>query len=236
MIDTHQSRQLEERQLWSGTVQRLFRTLEIHDRAAAPDITESLAVFCQHHPRMPGHTLALLMARSFCVTGDAEAAGRILRHNRAHRSHAASWLEVLSAEYPFPELYPLFSSRALRPQKLASAGTIWVLDFDQVRLTEADRHELILFQTVRVLTEKVSNGWTRAQRERPRCGGAMTAGNGNKTNGQGTLGIKGLARLTKFVRGRQPARQLTDHIRDVLVRRAQKNNWCAAPAVLLVDL
>jgi hypothetical protein len=217
MIDTHQSRRLEERQLWSGTVQRLFQTLEIDDRAAAPDITESLAVFCEQHARMPGHTLSLLMARSFCVTGDAEAAGRILRHDRAHRSHAESWLEVLSAEYPFPELYPLFSSRALRPQSLTSAGTVWVLDFDQVHLTEADRHELILFQTVRVLTEKVSNVW-------------------KKSGGQGTLGIKGLARLTKFVRGRQPARQLTDHIRDVLTLRAQKNSWSAAPSVLLVDL
>jgi hypothetical protein len=217
MIDTHQSRRLEERQLWSGTVQKLFQTLEIQDRAAAPDITESLAVFCEQHARMPGHTLSLLMARSFCVTGDAEAAGRILRHDRAHRSHAESWLEVLSSEYPFPELYPLFSSRALRPQSLTSAGTVWVLDFDKVRLTEADRHELILFQTVRVLTEKVSNVW-------------------KKSGGQGTLGIKGLARLTKFARGRQPARQLTDHIRDVLTLRAQKNSWSTTPAVLLVDL
>ncbi len=217
MIDTHQTRRLEERQLWSGTVQRLFQTLEIHDRAAAPDITESLAVFCEHHARMPGHTLSLLMARSFCVTGDAEAAGRILRHDRAHRPHAESWLEVLSAEYPFPELYPLFSSRALRPQNLTSAGTVWVLDFDKVRLTEADRHELILFQTVRVLTEKVSNVW-------------------KKSGGQGTLGIKGLTQLTKFVRGRRPARQLTGHIRDVLALRAQKNSWSTAPAVLLVDL
>ena len=217
MIDTHQSRRLEERQLWSGYVQQLFQTLEIQDRAAAPDITESLAVFCQQNTRMPEHTLSLLMARSFCATGDAEAAGRILRHDRAHRSHAESWLEVLSAEYPFPELYPLFSSRALRPQNLTSAGTVWVLDFDKVRLTEADRHELILFQTVRVLTEKVSNVW-------------------KKTNGQGTLGIKGLARLTKFVRGRQPARQLTGHIHDVLALRAQKNGWSATPSVLLVDL
>jgi hypothetical protein len=217
MIDTHQSRRLAERQLWSGTVQRLFQTLELSDRAAAPDITESLSVFCQHHAQMPGHTLSLLMARSFCVTGDAEAAGRILRHDRTHRPHAASWLNVLSAEYPFPELYPLFSSRALRPQNLTTAGTVWVLDFDAVRLTEADRHELILFQTVRVLTEKVSNVW-------------------KKTDGQGTLGIKGLARLTKFMRGCHPARQLTGHIGDVLALRAKKNGWSSAPAVILLDL
>jgi hypothetical protein len=217
MIDLHQSRRLAERQLWSGTVQQLFQTLEIDGRASAADITESLAVFCQHHAHMPGHTLSLLMARSFCVTGDAEAAGRILRHDRTHRPHAASWLNVLSSGYPFPELYPLFSSRALRPQSLASAGTVWVLDLDQIRLTEADRHELILFQTVRALTEKVSNVW-------------------KKSDGQGTLGIKGLARLTKFVRGRHPAKQLIDHINAVLGLCARKNGWSASPDVLLIDL
>ena len=139
MIDTHQSRRLAERGLWSGHVQKLFQTLEIDGRAAAPDITESLAVFCQHHAHMTEHSLSLLMARSFCVTGDDEAAGRILRHDRIHRSHADSWIEVLSAGYPFPELYPLFSARALRPQSLTSAGALWVFDFDQIRLTDADR-------------------------------------------------------------------------------------------------
>jgi len=217
MIDAHQSRQLAERRLWSGTVQQLFQTLEINDRASAPDITESLAVFCQQHDCIPGHTLSLLMARSFCITGDTEAAGRILRHDRAHGPHAESWLEVLSAGYPFPELYPLFSSRALHPQNLASAGTLWVLDLDKVHLTEADRHELILFQTVRVLTEQVSNVW-------------------KKSDGQGTLGVKGLARLTRFVRSGHISRQLPGHIRDVLALRAQKNGWANVPDVLLFDL
>lgn len=217
MIDTHQSRRLDARRLWSGHVQRRFQTLELGDRTSAQDITESLAVFCQHHAHMPEHTLSLLMAHSFCIAGDAEAAGQVLRHDRAHCSHTGSWLEVLSAGYPFPELYPLFSARALRPQSLTSAGNLWVLDFGKVRLAEADRHELILFQTVRVLTEKVSSVW-------------------KKSDGYGTLGIKGLDRLTQFVRGRQPSRQLTGHIRDVLTLRAKKNGWSHMPAVLLVDL
>lgn len=217
MIDVHQNRRLAERSLWSGYVTNLFRALELSEHAAAPEITESLAVFCQHHAQIPEHTLSLLMARSFCVSGDPDAAGKILRHDRAHRAHTGSWLEVLASGYPFPELYPLFSSRALRPQSLASAGAVWVLDFDRIRLTEADRHELILLQTVRVLTEKVSNVWKKA-------------------GGRGTLGIKGLARLEPSVRGRQPAQQLTGHIRDVLNLCSQKNGWAVAPAVLLFDL
>jgi hypothetical protein len=215
MIDTHQSRRLDERRLWSVHVQQLFQTLGIGDRTAAQDITESLAVFCQHHTHMPKHALSLLMARSFCAAGDTEAAGRILHHDGAHRPHAASWLEVLSAGYPFPELYPLFSARALRPQRFASTGTLWVLDFDKIRLTEADRHELILFQTVRVLTEQVSNVW-------------------KQSNGQGTLGVKGFARLTRFVRGRQTSRRMLCHIRDVLALRARKNGWSSTPDVLIL--
>ena len=217
MIDVHQSGRLAERRLWSGHVQQLFQILGIDGRTSAPDITESLAVFCQHHTHMTEHSLSLLMAHSFCIAGDEEAAGRILQHDRTHRPHTDSWMEVLSSGYPFPELYPLFSSRALRPQSLASTGILWVLDLDKVLLTEADRHELILFQTLRVLTEKVSNVW-------------------KKTEGRGTLGVKGIARLARFVRGRQASHQLLGHIRDVLAFRAQKNGWHTAPSVLLLDL
>ena len=217
MIDVQQSDRLAERRLWFGHVQQLFQTLELDGRSATPDITESLAVFCQDYSHIPKHTLSLLMARSFCATGDAEAAGRILRHDGTHRPHTDSWIEVLSSGYPFPELYPLFSARALRPQSLTSAGALWVLDFDRIQRTEADRHELIIFQTVRALTEKVSNVW-------------------KKTEGRGTLGVKGLARLTRFVHARRTSQQLPGHIRDVLDLRAQKNGWPSAPSVLLFDL
>jgi len=219
MIDAHQSRTHTSRHLWSGTIQRLFKTLELQDHAAASEISESLAVFCQERPRIPSRSLSLLMARSFCVIGDSEAAERVLRHDRTHQLHANSWLNVLTAQYPFPELYPLFSARVLRPQDLNSVGRAWVLDFGAVDLSEADRHELILFQTVRVLTEKVSNVW-------------------KKSDGQGTLGIKGLRRLTRFMRPRgvQMNVQLFDHIRDVLTRCTNENGWDQAPAVLQIDL
>ncbi len=219
MIDTHQRRVHTSRHIWSGTIQRLFQTLELQDHSAAPDISESLAVFCQAHPRMPERSLSLLMARSFCVIGDSEAAERVLCHDPAHHLHADSWVNVLTTQYPFPELYPLFSARVLRPQDLSSVGQTWVLDFDAISLSAPDRHELILFQTVRLLTEKVSNVW-------------------KKSNGQGTLGIKGLRRLTRALRprGAQMNTQLFDHICDVLLRCANENGWDQAPAVLQIDL
>ncbi len=219
MIDTHQSRTHTSRQLWSGTIQRLFQTLELQDHTAASEISESLAVFCQAQPRMPERSLLLLMARAFCAIGDSDAAERVLCHDPAHQSHADSWMNVLTAHYPFSELYPLFSARVLRPQDLSSVGQTWVLDFDSITLSEADRHELILFQTVRVLTEKVSNVW-------------------KKSNGQGTLGVKGLRRLTRFTHPRNTKKsiQLLDYISDVLIRCSAQNGWVQPPTILQFDL
>jgi hypothetical protein len=206
------------RRAWSGTVQQLFESLDLQERETAAEISESLAVFCEQFPHMPGHTLSLLMARSFCAIGDRAAADRILRHDRAHRSHADSWLDVLSAEYPFPELYPLFSSRALHPIRLQTVGsqTVWVLDFGRVLLTDADRHEIILLQTLRTLTEKVSNVW-------------------KKSNGQGTLAVKGLSRLSLAARPRS-AQNLPEYLRRVLARRAALCGWPSVPSVLTLDL
>jgi hypothetical protein len=217
MIDVRQSRRIAARRVWSGTVRRLFQTLGIDGNETAADISESLAVFCQNNTHISRYALSLLIARSFCITGDTDAAARILHHDRAHRLYTNSWLEVLSLEYPFPELYPLFSTRLLRPRRLTSAGALWILDFGKIQLTDADCHELILFQTVRVLTEKVSNVW-------------------NGTNGGGTLGIKGMFRLTKRFRERRISPRLLNHIRDVLGCCAQKKGWSRTPSVLCLDL
>ena len=136
MIDTYQSRLLTTRRLWSETIWQRFQTLELQDRPAAPDISESLSVLCQQCSVLSDESLSLLMAHSFCVSGDTEAAERILRHEQAYRAHAESWLNVLSVEYPFPELYPLFSAHVLRPLCLTSAseGQTWVLDFARTKL------------------------------------------------------------------------------------------------------
>lgn len=217
MIDVHQSGRTEGRRVWSGYVNRIFRTLELADRPAAREISESLAVFCQSQPHLPGHSLSLLMARSFCMTGDREAAVRILKSDRAHRSYAGSWLEVLSDEYPFPELFPLFSARVLRPLQLASAGgRLWVLDLDRIGLSDADGHEIILFQTLRALVQAVSNVW-------------------KKTEGCGALGVKGLPRLARLMRARD-TEPLAEHLRAVLELTAEKNGWRCVPEILLLDL
>jgi hypothetical protein len=221
MIDQVAIRAHSARRLWSGTIQHLFQTLDLNERETAPEISESLAAFCEQHPHMPDHTLSLLAARSFCATGDRDAANCVLRHDRAHRPYTAAWLEVLSAEYPFPELYPLFSSRALRPLYLQTVGekTTWVLDLEKIHLSDADRLEMILMQTLRVLTENVSNVWKKA-------------------DGQGTLVVNGLSRMFDRIHPcrDRAAPQMIHYLQDILQRRATRNGWSSVPAVLLLDL
>jgi hypothetical protein len=221
MIDSYAIQAHSGRGLWSGVVKRFFQTLDLHERETASNISESLAVFCEQHPHMSHHALSLLAARSFCVVGDREAARHVLSRDRKHEAHADVWLEVLSAEYPFPELYSLFQSRTLRPLHLKTVGGefTWVLDLEQIRLSAADLHEMLLQQTLRVLTEKVSNIW-------------------NKADGKGTLVVKGLPRVSGLIhsRGERGASQMVRYLQDVLHRCAERNDWAFVPSVLLLDL
>jgi len=221
MIDSHVTRQLSARRIWSDHMQRMLRRLDLHERETADEILESLAVFCQHHPHMSDRNLSLLLARTFCATGDRDAAGRVLHHDRSHRSHADSWLDVLSAEYPFPDLFPLFSSHALRPLRLRSAGqdAAWVLDLGKIYLSDADRHEIILKQTLRVLIQTASNLW-------------------KKSDGQGVLVIKGLPSYSsaQIHNVNLPVSELMDYIKDILQQCAARLEWTLTPSVLLLDM
>lgn len=220
MIDQQTARSDAARRVWAGHVRRLFETLQLVDRDA-DEISEGLAAFCEQQPHMAGHMLSLLMARSFCAIGDLDAALCVLQHDHTYNRHTELWLEVLSAEYSFPDLHPLFNARALRPLRLATAGqrAVWVLDLKKVALLEADRHEMILLQTLRVLAEKVSNVW-------------------RKTDGQGTLVVKGLSHLAAFIHPSSEicSSQITGYLQDILCRCASRNGWKSVPSVLLLDL
>jgi hypothetical protein len=218
MIDVQLEASRNVRQYWSGHVRERIHALDLDDRASASAISESLAVVCEQQTYMPEHTLSLLIARSFCAMGDAEAASRILCDDQCYCEHAGTWVNALSAEYPFPELYPLFSSRVLHPLHLKTVGdsATWVLDLQKLQITPADRHELILSQTLRVLVEKVSNVW-------------------KKTDGEGALAVKGLSRLEAFL-GPRSTLNLSAYLRDVLDSCAGKNGWATHPVILLLDL
>lgn len=213
MMDVYTARSCDSRRLWAGHVQRLFETLELQDPRAADEISQSLAAFCEQQPCVSQQALSLLTARSFCVTGDRPAAEQILKQDCTHRPHADSWLQVLSEEDPFPELYPLFNSRAMRPLRLLSTGkrAAWALDLRRIDLPESARHEMIIFRTLRTLAERISTVW-------------------KKQRGQGSLVVKSGPKLPIC-----PA-ELTAYLQDVLRDLSGKNGWSAVPSVLLFDL
>lgn len=221
MIDQQIARSCASRHLWAGHVQRLFKTLDLDGRRGSAEISQGLAAYCEQHTHISRQVLSLLAARSFCATGDCDAAARILKHDRQHRPYADSWIDVLSAGYPFPELCSLFSSRVLRPFRLASVGqqATWVLDLGKIYLPDAARHEMIFLQTLRLLTEKVSNVW-------------------KKPNGQGTLVVKGLQRMTESVgtMSQCSSSEIAGYIQNILHRCADRNGWESVPSVLLLDL
>jgi len=218
MIDTPSEISRTVRQFWSRRVHQRMSTLGLDDHVPVSDVSESLAVFCEQHLHMSEHALSLLMARSFCAAGDTDAASRVLHSDRLYCTHSGMWIDALSAEYPFPELFPLFSSRILRPLhlKTVGGGSAWVLDFEKIDLTPEDHHEMILLQTLRVLIEKVSNVWKR-------------------TEGTGALALKGTSRF-KGILDSGTLEHLSVYFCDVLTHCAQKNRWSGSPSVLQLDL
>jgi hypothetical protein len=191
----------------------VFQPLKIDHDDLFLHAAESVAAFCQDCGEVSDHSLSLLMARSLFTVGEMNAAAQVLKSDRLHGSYTESWMSILSSEYPFPELYPLFASRALRPLKLTVSEALWVLDFNRIKRTNADDTELALFQTLRRLIETVSNLW-------------------KKENGCGTLGLKGLDSFVSSI----GIRPFVDHVQAVLHRCARENRWEQAPSVLLIDL
>lgn len=214
MIDLVQKGEMEAQRVWTETVRRMFASARVADRPMAGDVAEGVALFCLQRKGVPACGLSLVAARSFCAAGDPEAAEQILCADRMHRRHAASWLDAISAGEHFASLFPLFAARVLRPQHLASAGAMWVLDFTRVQMTEADANDLALYATVRQLTEWTVPIWER-------------------TGGRGTLGLRGLIAMTRGMGATDLPFRLRDHAAAVLARCARKNGWAETPAVLL---
>lgn len=215
MMDRQQNRGAAEREVWNRSVQRYLRTLQIHEHPFANEIAESLAVFCQQQNRLSSQSLSLLAARSFCAAGDEKTADRILHGDRRHRLFASVWLDTLSPGCPFSELYPLFSSRVLRPQTLQSSGTLWVLDFNRIHFPDEAKHEILLCQTARILAERTCCLW-------------------GKTGGAGTLGLKGLFTLAETFRLKNIPHEIRDHLNAVLKHSARLRNWPHTPETLLL--
>ncbi len=208
---------------WSAHLREIFQTLEIPPGTVADNLVASIAVYCRtFHPRgLQSRDLNLLIARAFCAVGDRAAAGRVLESMEPHRRHVSRWLEILSELHHFPELLPYFSLGIIRPADWAGAqlDRMWTLDFGRLVLAEAERHEIMLYRSIRALIEKMFVFW-------------------DATGGEGILGLKDLSALEVDAGQKQTLTATGDllgYIADLFRRQQAPRNWSTVPSLLNLD-
>lgn len=213
------------REAWAAHVREMLLALEIPPGTLADNLVESVAMYCRKfHPQgLQSSELKLLIARAFCAVGDRTAAGRVLESMQPHRRHVSRWLEILSELHHFPELLPYFSLGIIRPADWAGAqlDRMWTIDFGRLNLSDAERHEMVLYRSVRALVENMFVFW-------------------NATGGEGVLGLKGLSTMSVGEEGKAqtPATPdaLLEYIADLFARHKEQREWRATPALLNLDL
>lgn len=202
----------EPRERWSAHLREVFQSLEIPVGPVADNLAESIALYCQtFHPRgLKSADLRLLVARAFCAVGDRAAARRALESSAPHARHVERWLEVLSELHHFPQMLPFFSRGIVRPADWAGAqlDRMWTLDFNPLAPSGAERHEIVLYRTVRLLLEKMFVFW-------------------DAVRGEGTLGLKGLPALAPM-----PQDEVLEYIADLFQRQREPRGWTAVPTLL----
>lgn len=211
---------------WSAHVQDVFQQLGIPAGTVADNLAASISMYCrQFHPQgLQSRDLNLLVARAFCAVGDRAAAMHVLESMEPHRRHVSRWLEILSELHHFPQLLPYFSLGIIRPADWAGAqlDRMWTLDFGRLTLTDAERHEMMLYRTIRAIIEKMFVFW-------------------DGTDGEGILGLKDLATLNIEAAGRRKqtltaADDLLEYVADLFQQQAGEHEWETTPSLLNLDL
>ncbi len=217
---------VEPQDPWLGHLQDVFQRLGISPGTLADNVSASIAVYCrQFHPQgVQDSELVLLIARAFCAVNDRGAAERVLSSLKPHCRHRARWLEILSELHHFPSLLPYFSRGVIRPADWVGAqlDRMWTLDFDRLALDEAEKHEMVLYRSIRVLLGQMFVFW-------------------EATLGEGVLGLKGLSALNVETQLNQrqtltETDDLLDYISDLFVHQKEVRKWTGIPSILNLDL
>jgi hypothetical protein len=217
---------LEKQDAWTAHLQDIFQSLEIPNGTMADNVSASVAMYCREfHPRgVQRSDLVLLAARAFCAVNDRAAAERVLGSLQPHRRHASRWLEILSELHHFPALLPYFSLGVIRPADWAGArlDRMWTLDFDRLVLSASERHEIMLYRSIRAIVENMFVFW-------------------DASGGEGVLGLKGLSSMNveDGSRRRQTLTatdDLLDYVADLLLRQKDLRGWRSVPSLLNLDL
>lgn len=192
----------------------------------ADHLVVSISMYCKKfHPQgLRSVDLRLLIARAFCAVGDRAAAAHVLESMEPHRRHVSRWLEILSELHHFPQLLPYFSLGIIRPADWAGAqlDRMWTLDFSRLSLADAERHEMMLYRSIRAIIEEMGIFW-------------------DATTGEGILGLKALAALNvETGRSGNPPLTSTDalleYVTDLFKQQAQARSWTTVPSLLNLDL
>ncbi len=212
--------------VWAEHVREIFQAMEIPSGTLADHLIASIAMYCRKfHPLgLQSSEIKLLIARAFCAVGDRAAAECVLNSMQPHGRHVIRWLEILSELHHFPELLPYFSLGIIRPADWAGAqlDRMWTLDFGRLVLTDAERHEIMLYRSIRALVEKMFVFW-------------------DATRGEGILGLKGLSALNVEEGGRKEQTltsedNLLEYIADVFKQQSVERRWKTVPSLLNLDL
>jgi hypothetical protein len=211
---------------WTEHLLDVFQSLNIPSGVLTENVSKSVAVYCRRfHPRGLRHDdLILLIARAFCSINEKALAERALDSVKPHARNKSRWLEILSELHNFPSLLPYFSLGIVRPADWAGAqlDRMWILDLGRLRLSDAEKHEMMLYGSLRALIENMAVFW-------------------DATGGDGVLGLKGLASfdIESGSRHRQTFTSTDDllgYIGDFLLQQRELRNWYKVPSLLNLDM
>jgi hypothetical protein len=221
-----QFQKVERQDPWREHLLEILQSMEIPPGPMADNVSASVAMYCREfHPLgVRREDLVLLIARAFCAVNDRAAAGRVLGSLQPHRRHITRWLEILTELHHFPSLLPYFSRGVIRPADWVGAqlDRMWTLDFARLALGEEERHEIMLYRSVRAIVESIFVFW-------------------DATDGEGVLGLKGLRALhigESPRRGATPAStdDLLEYIADLFLRQKTERHWNAVPVLMNLDI
>ncbi|MEE9367837.1 MAG: hypothetical protein V3V05_03125 [Pontiella sp.] len=217
---------VEEKDAWVEHLQEIFQSLDIPPGTMADNVAASVAMYCRqfHAQGVQRSELVLLIARAFCAVNDRGAAERVLKSLQPHSRHITRWLEILSELHQFPSLLPYFSVGVIRPAEWAGAelDRMWILDFERLVLAEDEKHEMMLYRSIRAILESIFIFW-------------------DATQGEGILGLKGLASLNLEEKMKKSQTitatdDLLDYIATLFIQQRDARNWNAVPSLLNLDL
>lgn len=216
----------EKEDAWAQHLRATMQQLGVSESPLAEHVSASIAVYCRtYHPHgVTTSDLKLLVARAFCALGERGAAARVLESMPTHARHVERWLEILSELHEFPDLLPYFSLGIVRPADWAGAqlDRMWTVDFGRIAVAEADRHEMVLYRSIRAIIENMALFF-------------------DATQGEGVLGVKNLKtwQVEKVRRKKATltaADDLLGYMGDLFEQLKNQNDWATVPSLLNLDL